>query len=457
MVNPAIKKRAGFFSSPTRVICGSFFLVITVGTILLMMPFSTRNMVATPFTDALFTATSATCVTGLIVYDTYSYWSTFGQAVILMLIQVGGLGLVTITTFFNIALGRKMGLRGLQIAQESINVGSIIDVTRLTKLVMVVCFSVEAVGALILATQFVPRFGADGVFLSIFLAISAFCNAGFDLLGRETPFISLTEYNGEPIVLYTIAALIVIGGLGFVVIHDIYNYRNSKKLMLHTKMVLIITATLIVVGALAFMALEWNNPATMGNLSVEEKINASVFQSVTTRTAGFNSIDMGKMYGPTKALSIVLMFIGAAPGSTGGGIKVTTAAVIMVMVYGVISGQDDAIMFRRKIPKRAVYKAVSVVVLAVLAICISSTILYSGLGTPEVAGVDAIFESVSAFATVGLSTGVTAEATVIGKLVLTFTMFLGRVGPVSFGLSVAARSAARSRKEVIPEAKIMVG
>ncbi|WP_262397714.1 TrkH family potassium uptake protein [Zongyangia hominis] len=439
------------------MICGSFFLVITIGTILLMMPFATRAMVATPLHDALFTATSATCVTGLIVYDTYTYWSTFGQLVILTLIQIGGLGLVTITTFFNIALGRKLGLRGLQLAQESINVGSIIDVTRLTKMVMAVSFSVEAVGALILATQFVPKFGGDGIFLSIFLAISAFCNAGFDLLGRESPFVSLMNYNGEPVVLYTIAALIIIGGLGFVVIHDLYNYRKTKKLMLHTKMVLVITGILILVGALFFLLLEWNNPQTMGHLSVGEKLNASIFQSVTTRTAGFNSVDMGGMHGLTKAIAIVLMFIGAAPGSTGGGIKVTTAAVILMLVVSVVRGREDAVMFHRKIAQRSVYKAVSVVVLAVLAVCISSIILYSDAGTAPVAGIDAIFESVSAFATVGLSTGVTGVATVIGKLVLTFTMFLGRVGPVSFALSVAARAAARNKKEIIPEAKIMVG
>lgn len=450
-------KRPHLFSFPARIIAISFAAVILIGTLLLMLPISSRNGVSTPFLDCLFTATSATCVTGLIVYDTYTHWTMFGHLVIISLIQIGGLGLVTLTTFFNIIIGKKLGLRGMHLAQESVS-SMDTDINLLIKIVISTSFFVEAVGALVLMTTFVPQYGADGIFISVFTSISAFCNAGFDLFGRQTPFISLCNYNDNPVVMLTIGLLIIIGGIGFIVIHDLAQYRRTKKLTLHTRIVLIVTGVLIFSGMLMTMLCEWNNPLTLGALpSTMQKIGASWFHSVSCRTAGFNSISMEGLNDITKILSSVLMFFGAAPGSTGGGIKCTTVAVIFMTVYSVIRGDEDTIIFRRKVEKSAVYKSLAVMILGVLAVSITSGAIVATMQeTHAVTGVDALFESVSAFATVGLSAGISGIANPVSKLLLLFSMYLGRIGPVSFFLSLAMRPTS-NRKEIIPEGKIQIG
>ncbi len=445
------------FGSSTRVISVSFAMVILAGTLLLMMPFSARDGHFTNPLDALFTATSATCVTGLIVFDTFTKWTTFGQIVILALIQIGGLGLVTFTTFFNVLIGRKLGLRSMQLAQESINSSSMVGITKLVKMVVLVSFLIEMIGMLSLCLTFVPKYGAQGVFISFFLAISAFCNAGFDILGREGEYSSLIHYNGNFNVILTIALLIIIGGLGFAVWNDLINYRKTKKLLLHTKIVLLCTGALIVVGTLAFLIIEWSNPATIGEMPFYKKVLNSFFQSVTLRTAGFNSIPLEPLNGLTKMVSIVLMFIGAAPGSTGGGIKVTTFMVIVMTVVSVVKGRDDTVILKRKVNKQVVYKSLSVMMIGVLAVATCSIIIFFTTSESHmVSGLDACFESVSAFATVGVSTGVTSIANVPSKIVLILSMFLGRVGPVSLALSLAMRGSG-NKKEVIPEGKIIVG
>ncbi len=444
-------------SSPARVISVSFALVIALGTLLLMLPFSSRDGSVTPFLNALFTATSATCVTGLVVYDTFLHWSLFGQLVIIGLIQIGGLGLVTFTTFFNLVLGRKLGLRGLQLAQESINFSSFINLTKLVKMVVFLSLLIEVMGALLLSSTFIPKYGAaDGAFISVFLSISAFCNAGFDILGREGAGVSLLHYNGDAVVLFTLSALIMIGGLGFGVWYDLLHYRKEKKLTLHTKIVLIVTVLLLLLGTLLFLLLEWSNPRTLGALPVTQRFNAAFFQSACTRTAGFASIDLGQMRGMTQLCYIFLMIIGAAPGSTGGGIKVTTFAVLVMTVVSVIRNKPDTEIMGRRVDKQAVYKAVTISCIGGLAVLVSSCMIYFGSEPGTFSGLEAVFESVSAFATVGSSVGVTAKADLASKLVLIFSMFLGRVGPVSFAFAFANNTPAK-KGVVLPEGKIMVG
>lgn len=441
---------------PARIIVISFAVVIIIGALLLTTPFCSRNGVATPFIDAFFTAVSATCVTGLIVYDTYTHFNVLGQTVIILLIQIGGLGLVTLTTFFNIVVGKKLGLRSMKLASESINITSVEGINKVIRMAVVFTFSIEAIGAILLSSVFVPKYGIiKGGYTAIFLAISAFCNAGFDILGHEGLFTSLTNYTDSFIVIGTISALIIVGGLGFIVWQDIINYRHTKRLLLHTKVVLIVTAILIAAGTFIYMVYEWDNPYTMGGLSVGEKIGACWFQSVTARTAGFNSIDIVATKDITKIFTILLMFIGAAPGSTGGGIKVTTFAVIIMTVVSVIRGKDDTEILKRKVDFRVVYRAIAISTLAITAIFVGVNIIAETI-PQDVGGIPILFEAVSAFATVGLSAGVTGVAGITGKLVLAFLMFIGRVGPVSLAISLAI-SQSKTKNRVIPEGKIMVG
>ena len=452
-----LKKKKSIFAYPGRIICTSFAAVILIGTFILMLPICAKNGRPTPFIDALFTATSATCVTGLIVYDTYNHWTVFGQTIILTLIQIGGLGLVTFTSFFSVMIRKRMGMRSMQLAQESINSASILDIQILLKQVVYISFSIEFIGALILSTVFIPKYGADGIFISIFLSVSAFCNAGFDILGRETPYISLCNYNDNIIVILTISLLIIIGGLGFAVWHDIIDYRRTKKMMLHTKVVLIFTVVLIVLGALFFAIFEWNNPETLAELPLFEKFTASFFQSVTTRTAGFNSVNVNSLNDMTMLLCIVLMFIGAAPGSTGGGIKLTTVSVIIMTVISVVRGKSDTIILGRKVDMHTVYKAFAVTILAgIIVLAATGIIILSTPVTVIRSRLDVLFEATSAFATVGLSSGISNIIGEASKLALTATMFLGRVGPVSFIVSLAMNTR-KNKQQIIPEGKIFVG
>lgn len=442
---------------PTRTIVLSFFFIILVGAILLCMPFSSRSGEFTSPMDAFFTATSATCVTGLIVYDTYTHWSPLGQGIILMMIQIGGLGFVTFTSFFNFAIGKKLGLRSMQLASESVNSTGFNDVKSLVGIIIKMSLVVEGIGALLLMIVFVPQYGFYGIAISAFLAISAFCNAGFDILGFQEQFTSLTNYADNPIVMITIMGLIICGGLGFVVWYDLSKYRETKKLVLHTKVVLIATAVLIISGTIIFMILEWNNPSTIGGMTFMQKLSRGLFQSVTFRTCGFNTVPIENMTSLTKIAAIFIMFIGAAPGSTGGGIKATTFTVLIMTVFCVITNRPDTTIMGRKIDKDIVYKSLAITVLAGIAVFVSSCILVftnKGMG---ISGVDSVFESVSAFATVGLSAGPTAIANDFSRGLLAVVMFIGRVGPVSLALSLTIGSEARAKNQVMPEGRIIVG
>lgn len=454
------KKSNKFINNPARVITIGFAITIIIGSILLSLPFCSKNNTYTNFSDSLFIATSATCVTGLSIFDTFSQWSYIGQSAILFLIQIGGLGIVTLTTFFNIAIGKKLGLKSMQLAKESISSDNTFDSSNLVKMVIFLSLIFEIIGAIILSFAFVPKFGRHGFFLSIFTSISAYCNAGFDIFGFLSPYSSLTFFYDNPLVLYTIMALIICGGLGFLVWYDLYNYKKTKKLLLHTKIVIVVTISLILIGTISFLILEWNNTDTIGNMTFEQKINNSLFHSVTTRTAGFNSIDISNLTDMSKILSIILMFIGAAPGSTGGGIKTTTIAVLFMTVISLIKGKEDTIILGRKVTKNTVYKALSVAFIGFVSIFLTTIMLYftAPIANNNMSGIDALFESVSAFATVGLSTGITSIANVSSKIVIILVMFLGRVGPVSFALSLSVKNNVKKDKHrIIPEGKVIVG
>lgn len=441
-------------SSATQTICSSFLLVIAVGTLLLTLPISSRTG-RLGVIDALFTATSATCVTGLVVRDTWSQFSLFGQVIILMLIQVGGLGLVTLTSFFALAARRRMGFRDLRLLGESVSADGLSKATEVLKIVIKLAAAFEAVGIVLLLFAFVPQFGAEGVWVSVFTAISAFCNAGFDLFGRFGAYSSLAPYVNNYYVQAVIMFMIMAGGLGFMVWVELAEYRKKRRLSLHAKVVLQFSVIFWVGGAVLLALLEWSNPRTMGGLSVPGKIMAALFQSVSTRTAGMNTIDLAACSPISKLLMSVLQFIGAAPGSTGGGVKVTTFAVLILTIRSVAQGRDDCVIGGHHIESKTVYRALTIIVIGAVAAFGSAVVVY--YNTAEtVSVIDCIFESCSAFGTVGLSVGVTGQLNTGAKLLYMACMFMGRVGPVSLAISLTAKPDDNKRK-VLPVGHINVG
>ena len=441
-------------SSATQTICGSFLLVIAVGTLLLTLPISSRTG-RLGVIDAMFTATSATCVTGLVVRDTWSQFSLFGQVIILMLIQVGGLGLVTLTSFFALAARRRMGFRDLRLLGESVSADGLSKATEVLKIVIKLAAAFEAVGIVLLLFAFVPQFGAEGVWVSVFTAISAFCNAGFDLFGRFGDYSSLVPYVNNYYVQAVIMFMIMAGGLGFMVWVELAEYRKKRRLSLHAKVVLQFSVIFWVGGAVLLALLEWSNPRTMGGLSVPGKIMAALFQSVSTRTAGMNTIDLAACSPISKLLMSVLQFIGAAPGSTGGGVKVTTFAVLILTIRSVAQGRDDGVIGGHHIESKTVYRALTIIVIGAVAAFGSAVVVY--YNTAEtVSVIDCIFESCSAFGTVGLSVGVTGQLNTGAKLLYMACMFMGRVGPVSLAISLTAKPDDNKRK-VLPVGHINVG
>ena len=441
-------------SSATQTICSSFLLVIAVGTLLLTLPISSRTG-RLGVIDALFTATSATCVTGLVVRDTWSQFSLFGQVIILILIQVGGLGLVTLTSFFALAARRRMGFRDLRLLGESVSADGLSKATEVLKIVIKLAAAFEAVGIVLLLFAFVPQFGAEGVWVSVFTAISAFCNAGFDLFGRFGAYSSLVPYVNNYYVQAVIMFMIMAGGLGFMVWVELAEYRKKRRLSLHAKVVLQFSVIFWVGGAVLLALLEWSNPRTMGGLSVPGKIMAALFQSVSTRTAGMNTIDLAACSPISKLLMSVLQFIGAAPGSTGGGVKVTTFAVLILTIRSVAQGRDDCVIGGHHIESKTVYRALTIIVIGAVAAFGSAVVVY--YNTAEtVSVIDCIFESCSAFGTVGLSVGVTGQLNTGAKLLYMACMFMGRVGPVSLAISLTAKPDDNKRK-VLPVGHINVG
>ncbi|OPJ55182.1 TrkH family potassium uptake protein [Alkalithermobacter paradoxus] len=448
MLKYSEKKRHRY--TPSQIIVVGFAAVILLGAILLNLPIASKSGESIGFINALFTSTSAVCVTGLVVVDTGTYWSTFGKVIILMLIQVGGLGFMSMATLFSMLIGKRISLRERLIIQESLNQYDLEGLVRLTRHVLVGTFIIEGVGALFLATVFVPEMGLfKGLGYGIFHSVSAFCNAGFDIIGNGR---SLTPYVDNVTINIVIMSIIILGGIGFTVILDVMRKKKFSRLTLHSKIVITTSAILISIGFVLFFIFEYNNPDTLGELSLSGKMLAALFQAVTPRTAGFNTIDLSKMQDSSKFLTMILMFIGGSPASTAGGIKTATIAVLVFAVLALIKGREDVEAFKRRISYTAVNKA-----LAVLAIGLSLVIFVTmGLSlTHQFDFMDIFFEAISAFGTVGLSLGITSDLSNIGKVFIIFSMFAGRVGALTILLALAVRQ----KKSVIryPEDKILVG
>lgn len=449
MKRPALKLRLSY---PRRIAIG-FGLIILAGTLLLMLPVSSASGRVTPFVDALFTATSATCVTGLVVVDTAAHWSLFGQLIVLILIQVGGLGVLMVATFFSLAFRRRIGLSERTFLQESAGAFQLGGAVRLCKRVLQVTFLLEGICAVLLAFRFVPDMGfGRGIYYSIFHSVSAFCNAGFDLLGRDfSPFCSLTPYAGDPLVNFVIMFLIVTGGLGFVVWQDLYwNRWHWKKYNLHTKIVLSVTLVLIIAPTILFWIAE--RGGAYADLSLPESGMAALFQSVTYRTAGFSTVDANQLSGATRLVGMLLMMIGGSPGSTAGGMKTTTFFVIVLSLLAVLRDRRTLHSFKRRIDDDTLKRACAIC-LVYIALVLGATVVicYAQPFTIE----QVLYEVVSAVNTVGVSMGITPEFSVFSKLVIAALMYFGRVGVLSILAAFAGKG--KSLAVQYPVERIPVG
>ena len=429
--------------SPTKIIAITFALIILVGASLLTLPAASRSGVSCGFRPALFTATSATCVTGLVLYDTWSQWSGFGQIVILSLIEIGGLGFMSAASIFVFFLRRKVGLKQRLVMAQALSLNDMEGVVRLQKLVLTGSLSMEAIGALILTLRFWPEFGfGQALKWGIFHSVSAFCNAGFDIFGCITPGASLMEFNSDPIVLLTLGSLVVIGGLGFFVWEEIATKRHFKEFSVYTKLVLISTAVLVLGGAVILCILEWNNPATLGKLSFGDKLLNGLFQSVTLRTAGFAAIDQAFLTEGSKGFSMLLMLIGGSSGSTAGGLKTVSMVVLVLFIATRARGRETVSVFRRSIANDKVMDAMTIAVIMV------SLAFFGGVfisATSPVGFTDGLFEAVSALATVGLTAGVTGSLSIPAQILIILYMYFGRVGVLTISLGFLMGDRAEDR------------
>lgn len=433
-----MKKKFRIDLSTTQTIMLSFLLAILAGSFLLALPVSSANGHALPYIDALFTATTSICVTGLVTVPTFSAWSLFGQIVILFLIQIGGLGVVTIMSGLMISLHRRMGIKDRMLIQDAFNLNTLSGMVKFINKVLLGTFVVEAVGALLYMTVFIPEFGARGVWISVFNAISAFCNAGMDIISEN----SLYAYVHNPLINIVTMLLIIMGGIGYIVWWDVMkalkNVGHQKlkcfsNLTLHSKIALSMTGILILAGTAAVFIFEYNNPLTMGCFTLPEKLLASLFQSVTTRTAGFAAIPQENLTNSSALVSLLLMFIGGSPVGTAGGIKTVTIAVLLVSAFATMKSRAEANLFHRTVSKQAVGKAVAVVSMAFIILC-SSTLLLSAVTDAD--ALDIAYETVSAAATVGLTRNLTSSLNMWGKIIIIITMYLGRVGPISLMIAL---------------------
>lgn len=438
--NSATKRK--FSLSTTQIILIGFMAVILVGSGLLTLPISSKTGESVGYLDALFTSTSATCVTGLVTLPTVSTWSVFGQIVILILIQIGGLGVITVTAGIMLAFHRKFRLKDNLLIGDAFNISTLSGLRAFVKKVLVGVFLIEGVGALLYMTVFVPDFGVNGIWISIFNSVSAFCNAGLDIVSET----SLYAYAGNPIVNSVTCLLIVTGGIGYIVWWDILRvFRQIKKhkgkwfcyLTLHSKIVLTATLTLILGGALLIFLFEYNNPLTLGEYSLYDKIQISFFQSVTTRTAGFATIPQENLTGATSIVCILLMFIGGSPVGTAGGIKTTTIVILLATCFSSVRGENETSLYHRSLTRQTVRKAVAVAGTSFIILFVSTVLLSLTTSAPTL---DVVYETVSATATVGLSRNFTYFLSNWGKLIIIFTMFFGRVGPITLAVIFQKRN-----------------
>lgn len=446
------KKKSIEKKSTTRLIASGFALIILVGALLLTLPVSNRSGQGN-FLNSLFTATSATCVTGLVVADTYQNWTTFGQIIILCLIQVGGLGFLTLGAFISVLLKKRIGLHQREQLHESVNTLEIAGVVRLVKKIVVGTLVIELSGAILLAFRFIPRFGmARGIYFSVFHAISAFCNGGFDLMGVSEAYSSLVAFEGDVIVNLVIVTLILVGGIGFIVWDDVMrNKWHFRKYLLHSKIVIATTLILTIVGTILFLITE--NQASFAGMSPLEKLLGALFSSVTPRTAGFNTVDTASLSNAGKIITIVMMFIGGSPGSTAGGVKTTSIVVLLFYAGAMVLNREDINLFGRRLTEDVVKKANAVVIINFSLAIIAAVIIM--ILQPLLNFEDVIFEVLSAIGTVGMTTGVTRNMCAVSRIVLIVLMYCGRLGSLSFALIFAQKRTSASVRQ--PQEKIIVG
>ncbi len=436
--------------TPPRILALGYAIIILLGTALLMLPESHQNGIGMNFFNAFFTATSATCVTGLVVVDTGTFFTTFGQTVIMCLIQIGGLGFMTMATLIALVFRRRISLRERLILQESMNQGDMEGIVRLIKKVLYYSFAIELVGALLFSLRLMMDYPpGQAVFFGIFHAVSLFNNAGFDLFGE---YRSLTGYVTDPMMNLVAILLIVLGGLGFVVLSDLIEFRKNRRLSLHTKSVLLMTGILLATGFVLVFLFEFTNPGTLGKLSWGGKFWASLFHSATTRTAGANTLDLAQLRQATLMLTIIFMFIGGSPGSTAGGVKTTTFLLMFGAVFAMLRGRKDVVLFRFRLGQERIFKALTIIILA-LVLVITATMILSM--TERADFLTVLFEATSAFGTVGLSLGLTPHLTVVGKLLICLLMFAGRVGLITLAYALAPKQEKEPFRYA--EGKIMIG
>ena len=422
--------------STTQIIMLSFLAVIFIGSLILTLPISTVEGSRVSYSDALFTATTATCVTGLVTLPTVTTWSFFGQVVILCLIQLGGLGVVTVVSGFMIALHKKIGITDRLLLQDAFNLNTLSGLVKFVKKVIMGTILVEGIGALLYMTVFVPEFGVRGIWISIFNSVSAFCNAGIDIIAEN----SLCNYAHNPMINFTTCMLIIVGGIGYIVWWDLIRvlslikkqgFRCFKRLTLHSKIAIWMTVFLILSGTVAFFVLEYNNPLTIGEETLFNKLQISFFQSVTTRTAGFATVPQENLTNASAMVSMIFMFVGGSPVGTAGGVKTVTIAVLLITASSMIKNKNEITVFNRSIHQKAVKKAITVFSMSFTIMMVSSILLALVTDAPLV---DILYETVSATATVGLTRNLTATLNIWGKLIIIVTMYLGRVGPISLAL-----------------------
>ena len=430
-----------------QIIALGFVLMILIGTVLLLLPVSSRQQTGTGFQDCLFTATSAVCVTGLVVRDTAAYWSPFGQAVILFLIQIGGMGVVTAALSLSFVSGRRIGLLQRSVMQEAISAPQVGGIVRLTRFIILTSFTIELAGAALLSTVYIPEFGVKGIWYAVFHSVSAFCNAGFDLMGVHGEFSSMTAYTQNIPVNLVLVLLITIGGIGFLVWNDVREHGfHLKQYRLQSKIALSASAVMILIPFL------WLLFSEMDGTPMEERILPALFQSVTLRTAGFNTMDLNSVSGGSQALMILWMLVGGSPGSTAGGMKTTTGAILLLTAIAIFRRKDQVTCFGRRIGEDAVRNAVAILIMYFMLFFVGGMIISRTEGLPLMS---CLFETVSALGTVGLSLGITARIGSLSRLILVVLMFMGRVGGLT--LIYATQSVRRSSCCTLPLEKVTVG
>ena len=450
-----VKQKGKGFQHAESILALGFLAVILLGTVLLTLPAASRSGKGIGLFDSLFTATSAVCVTGLVAVDTGTTFSVFGQIVLLVLIQVGGLGFMVFATMIMVALGRKISIRGRMLIRESMNGASLSDLGRLTWLYLLLALAIETVGTVLLSIRLIPLLGwKHGIWMALFHAVSAFCNAGFDLFGN---YASLTAFSGDPLVLLTVAVLIILGGLGFaVILETLRNRQGFRSLTLHTRIVLLTTLGLVLTGTVFYWLAERSNAETLAGFGEGEKILNAFFQSVTMRTAGFNSFDLSRFRDGSKLFSSVLMMIGASPASTGGGIKTTTFAALVLLMLSVVRGENEVNVARRRLSTDIARRALAVAVLF-LTTLVTGTLIISFIENGRFPLADILFEASSAMGTVGVSAIGTPNLHPASRAVLLPMMFLGRVGPLTLAFAVAKRQGRIKSLSRHPEERIMIG